>query len=292
MVELIPKGSSTVVRYEDRRDFIHLVRKARLEESKEQVVPSTSAGVLQGDPAAVASPPGTCGVGGCESVSPKPAPGGRFLPASHAQDVHEPWGPPLGSAVPAPSALAGCPGLRPAAVTWDPSCASSRSQPCVPGCSVWCPSLCWTCSPGSSWKRRSAGTTRSRQPNFRRSVSARASPKLLPAPSVGRDPSQQCLSCAYLLPRTESLVAAKPTSPHSGPCGLCPQQAEANGQPANQDTHFSIRLCAGCRPLLGCRGLPRAHRERRVSSSPASTLGSHRRAGWTCPMLICFAGSF
>ncbi|KFR05298.1 E3 ubiquitin-protein ligase HECTD3, partial [Opisthocomus hoazin] len=45
MVELIPKGSSTVVRYEDRRDFIHLVRKARLEESKEQIA-AMRAGLL------------------------------------------------------------------------------------------------------------------------------------------------------------------------------------------------------------------------------------------------------
>lgn len=39
VVELIPKGSSTVVRFEDRKEFIHLVQKARLEESKEQVTP-------------------------------------------------------------------------------------------------------------------------------------------------------------------------------------------------------------------------------------------------------------
>ncbi|XP_025889253.1 E3 ubiquitin-protein ligase HECTD3 [Nothoprocta perdicaria] len=37
VVELIPNGSSTVVRYEDRREFIRLVQKARLEESKEQI---------------------------------------------------------------------------------------------------------------------------------------------------------------------------------------------------------------------------------------------------------------
>lgn len=37
MVELIPNGSNTVVRYEDRKEFIRLVQKARLEESKEQV---------------------------------------------------------------------------------------------------------------------------------------------------------------------------------------------------------------------------------------------------------------
>lgn len=39
VVELIPKGSSTVVRFEDRKEFIRLVQKARLEESKEQVMP-------------------------------------------------------------------------------------------------------------------------------------------------------------------------------------------------------------------------------------------------------------
>ncbi|XP_010008691.1 PREDICTED: E3 ubiquitin-protein ligase HECTD3-like, partial [Nestor notabilis] len=36
VVELIPNGSNTVVRYEDRKEFIRLVQKARLEESKEQ----------------------------------------------------------------------------------------------------------------------------------------------------------------------------------------------------------------------------------------------------------------
>lgn len=41
MVELIPNGSNTVVKYEDRKEFIRLVRKARLEESKEQVMPSS-----------------------------------------------------------------------------------------------------------------------------------------------------------------------------------------------------------------------------------------------------------
>lgn len=42
MVELIPNGSSTVVCYEDRKEFIRLVQKARLEESKEQVTLSRS----------------------------------------------------------------------------------------------------------------------------------------------------------------------------------------------------------------------------------------------------------
>ena len=37
MVELIPGGSRTAVRYEDRQDFIRLVQKARLNENKEQV---------------------------------------------------------------------------------------------------------------------------------------------------------------------------------------------------------------------------------------------------------------
>lgn len=45
MVELIPNGSSTVVRYEDRKEFIRLVQKARLEESKEQVMPPLRASV-------------------------------------------------------------------------------------------------------------------------------------------------------------------------------------------------------------------------------------------------------
>lgn len=38
MVELIPGGIRTAVRYENRLEFIHLVQKARLNESKEQVI--------------------------------------------------------------------------------------------------------------------------------------------------------------------------------------------------------------------------------------------------------------
>ncbi|NXC13448.1 HECD3 ligase, partial [Corythaeola cristata] len=45
VVELIPNGSSTVVRYEDRKEFIRLVQKARLEESKEQIA-AMRAGLL------------------------------------------------------------------------------------------------------------------------------------------------------------------------------------------------------------------------------------------------------
>ena len=52
MVELIPKGSSTVVRFEDRKEFIRLVQKARLEESKEQVE-AIRAGLLRVVPQAV-----------------------------------------------------------------------------------------------------------------------------------------------------------------------------------------------------------------------------------------------
>lgn len=37
MVELIPGGSNVAVHYEDRSEFIRLVQKARLEESKKQV---------------------------------------------------------------------------------------------------------------------------------------------------------------------------------------------------------------------------------------------------------------
>lgn len=37
MVDLIPGGSNVAVRYEDRGEFICLVQKARLEESKQQV---------------------------------------------------------------------------------------------------------------------------------------------------------------------------------------------------------------------------------------------------------------
>lgn len=40
VVELIPGGTGIVVGYEDRTHFIQLVQKARLEESKEQVLPS------------------------------------------------------------------------------------------------------------------------------------------------------------------------------------------------------------------------------------------------------------
>lgn len=39
VVELIPGGAGIVVGYEDRSRFIQLVQKARLEESKEQVLP-------------------------------------------------------------------------------------------------------------------------------------------------------------------------------------------------------------------------------------------------------------
>ncbi|XP_064311300.1 E3 ubiquitin-protein ligase HECTD3 isoform X2 [Phalacrocorax carbo] len=46
VVELIPNGSSTVVRYEDRKEFIRLVQKARLEESKEQIA-AMRAGLLR-----------------------------------------------------------------------------------------------------------------------------------------------------------------------------------------------------------------------------------------------------
>ncbi|XP_069719055.1 E3 ubiquitin-protein ligase HECTD3-like [Phaenicophaeus curvirostris] len=45
VVELIPNGSSIVVRYEDRKEFIRLVQKARLEESKEQIA-AIRAGLL------------------------------------------------------------------------------------------------------------------------------------------------------------------------------------------------------------------------------------------------------
>jgi E3 ubiquitin-protein ligase HECTD3 len=38
VVELIPGGTGIVVGYEDRSRFVQLVQKARLEESKEQVV--------------------------------------------------------------------------------------------------------------------------------------------------------------------------------------------------------------------------------------------------------------
>lgn len=37
MVELIPGGSNLSVHYKDRSEFIHLVQKARMEESKQQV---------------------------------------------------------------------------------------------------------------------------------------------------------------------------------------------------------------------------------------------------------------
>uniref|UniRef100_A0A7M4FJC7 HECT domain E3 ubiquitin protein ligase 3 n=1 Tax=Crocodylus porosus TaxID=8502 RepID=A0A7M4FJC7_CROPO len=52
MVELIPSGSNTVVKYEDRKEFIRLVRKARLEESKEQIA-AMQAGLLKVVPQAV-----------------------------------------------------------------------------------------------------------------------------------------------------------------------------------------------------------------------------------------------
>ncbi|XP_068809049.1 E3 ubiquitin-protein ligase HECTD3 isoform X1 [Struthio camelus] len=52
VVELIPRGRSTVVRYEDRKEFIRLVQKARLEESKEQIA-AMRAGLLRVVPQAM-----------------------------------------------------------------------------------------------------------------------------------------------------------------------------------------------------------------------------------------------
>lgn len=46
VVELIPGGTGIVVEYEDRSRFIQLVRKARLEESKEQVGELVAGGFL------------------------------------------------------------------------------------------------------------------------------------------------------------------------------------------------------------------------------------------------------
>lgn len=37
MMDLIPGGSNVPVRYEDRKEFIRLVQKVRLEESRQQV---------------------------------------------------------------------------------------------------------------------------------------------------------------------------------------------------------------------------------------------------------------
>ncbi|KAM9469272.1 E3 ubiquitin-protein ligase HECTD3-like [Clarias gariepinus] len=52
LVELIPGGSSVVVRYEDRVEFTHLVQKARLEESREQLA-AIQAGLMKVVPQAV-----------------------------------------------------------------------------------------------------------------------------------------------------------------------------------------------------------------------------------------------
>ncbi|KAG8546860.1 hypothetical protein GDO81_029716 [Engystomops pustulosus] len=52
MVELIPGGSNISVRYEERLEFIHMVQKARLEESKEQI-DALQAGLLKVVPQAV-----------------------------------------------------------------------------------------------------------------------------------------------------------------------------------------------------------------------------------------------
>lgn len=52
LVELIPGGSEVVVHYEDRIDFIHLVQKARLQESKEQTA-AMRAGLVKVVPQAV-----------------------------------------------------------------------------------------------------------------------------------------------------------------------------------------------------------------------------------------------
>ncbi|XP_077415673.1 E3 ubiquitin-protein ligase HECTD3 isoform X1 [Vanacampus margaritifer] len=52
MVELVPGGGNVAVRYEDRREFIRLVQKARLEESKQQIA-ALQAGLLKVVPQAV-----------------------------------------------------------------------------------------------------------------------------------------------------------------------------------------------------------------------------------------------
>ncbi|XP_077084515.1 E3 ubiquitin-protein ligase HECTD3 [Siphateles boraxobius] len=52
LVELIPGGSGVVVRYEDRMEFIRLVQKSRLEESREQVA-AMQAGLVKVVPQAV-----------------------------------------------------------------------------------------------------------------------------------------------------------------------------------------------------------------------------------------------
>ncbi|XP_056096900.1 E3 ubiquitin-protein ligase HECTD3 [Rhinichthys klamathensis goyatoka] len=52
LVELIPGGSGVVVRYEDRMEFIRLVQKSRLEESREQVA-AIQAGLVKVVPQAV-----------------------------------------------------------------------------------------------------------------------------------------------------------------------------------------------------------------------------------------------
>lgn len=52
MVELIPGGSNVAVRYEDRSEFIRLVQKARLEESRKQIA-AMQAGLLKVVPQAV-----------------------------------------------------------------------------------------------------------------------------------------------------------------------------------------------------------------------------------------------
>uniref|UniRef100_A0A8B9J7I2 HECT domain containing 3 n=1 Tax=Astyanax mexicanus TaxID=7994 RepID=A0A8B9J7I2_ASTMX len=52
LVELIPGGGSVVVRYEDRMEFVRLVQKSRLEESKEQIA-AIQAGLMKVVPQAV-----------------------------------------------------------------------------------------------------------------------------------------------------------------------------------------------------------------------------------------------
>lgn len=52
LVELLPGGSNQVVRYQDRREFINLVQKARLEESRHQVC-AMQAGLVKVVPQAV-----------------------------------------------------------------------------------------------------------------------------------------------------------------------------------------------------------------------------------------------
>ncbi|KAL2301823.1 hypothetical protein Nmel_011222 [Mimus melanotis] len=125
MVELIPNGSNTAVRYEDRKEFIRLVQKARLEESKEQVTLSSGVDRTAREP---------CSCGKTSWWLPKCVPqlqlGGFFVHPMPRMSMY-PGDPIWSPVVTVPRAPGGCPGLRLAVVTWSSSCVPQIAAICA-----------------------------------------------------------------------------------------------------------------------------------------------------------------